>query len=236
MMGLAYEAPVSDEETAARAADAADAAAAAAENVPGSHTVYVKTYGCSHNASDSEYMCGLLAQYGYRVVTAEAERESAHVWLVNSCTVKNPSQEHLATDIRRGRALGKPVVVAGCVSQAEPSLRELEGLSLVGVQQIGQVVQVVREALDGHVVRLLERRKDGRPSLDLPKVRRNPLVEIIPINTGCLGACTYCKTVYARGKLGSYAPAELVARLGQALGEGVREVWLTSEDSGAYAA
>jgi len=218
----------------ARAPAGEDELEAAAERVPGTQTVYVKTYGCSHNASDSEYMCGLLAQYGYRVVLAEAEREAAHVWLINSCTVKNPSQEHLATDIRRGRALGKPVVVAGCVSQAEPTLKELDGLSLVGVQQIGQVVQVVREALDGHTVRLLERRKDARPSLDLPKIRRNPLVEIIPINTGCLGSCTYCKTVYARGKLGSYAPAALTARLQQALGEGVREVWLTSEDSGAY--
>jgi len=47
--------------------------------------------------------------------------------------------------------------------------------------------------------------KGDLPSLDLPKIRKNPLVEIIPLSTGCLGACTYCKTRHARGKLGSYS-------------------------------
>lgn len=54
----------------------------------------------------------------------------------------------------------------------------------------------------------------------------------MPINTGCLGSCTYCKTVQARGKLGSYAPEALVERVKQAIGEGVKEIWLTSEDTG----
>jgi len=54
----------------------------------------------------------------------------------------------------------------------------------------------------------------------------------VPINTGCLGACTYCKTVQARGKLGSYAPEALIERVKQAVNEGVKEIWLTSEDTG----
>ena len=208
-----------------------DCGPTSSEPIPGTQSLYVKTYGCSHNHSDSEYMCGLLQQYGYRLLGA-AEREAADLWLINSCTVKNPSQEHLLTDVRRGRALGVPVVVAGCVSQGEPDAPELAGLSIVGVQQIDRVVEVVQEALRGHTVRLLERR--ARPSLDLPKVRRNRLVEIVPINTGCLGSCTYCKTVHARGRLGSYEPDALVARLRSAIGDGVREVWITSEDTGAY--
>ena len=59
--------------------------------VPGVQSIYVKTYGCSHNHSDSEYMCGLLAQYGYSLV-GEAQRQDADLWLINTCTVKNPSQ------------------------------------------------------------------------------------------------------------------------------------------------
>ena len=171
--------------------------------VPGVQSVYVKTYGCSHNHSDSEYMCGLLAQYGYSLV-GEAQRQDADLWLINTCTVKNPSQEHMQTDIGRGQALGKPVVVAGCVSQGDPELKFLTGLSIVGVQQLERVVEVVQETLKGNTVQLLERRE--RPSLDLPKVRRNRYVEIIPCNTGCLGSCTYCKTVHARGRLGAYKP------------------------------
>ena len=116
--------------------------------VPGVQSVYVKTYGCSHNHSDSEYMCGLLAQYGYSLV-GEAQRQDADLWLINTCTVKNPSQEHMQTDIGRGQALGKPVVVAGCVSQGDPELKFLTGLSIVGVQQLERVVEVVQETLKG---------------------------------------------------------------------------------------
>lgn len=36
-------------------------------HVPGTQTIYVKTWGCSHNSSDSEYMAGQLAAYGYKV-------------------------------------------------------------------------------------------------------------------------------------------------------------------------
>lgn len=60
------------------------------------------------------------------------------------------------------------------------------------------------------------------------------MVEIIPLSTGCLGSCTYCKTRHARGKLGSYDPDAIVERARTAIEEGVMEIWLTSEDTGAY--
>lgn len=47
-------------------------------------------------------------------------------------------------------------------------------------------------------------------------MRRNRHVEILPLSTGCLGACTYCKTKHARGQLGSYALEALVARAREA--------------------
>lgn len=65
--------------------------------------------------------------------------------------------------------------------------------------------------LQGNQVRLLGK-SGALPRLDLPKIRRNPLVEIIPLSTGCLGSCTYCKTRHARGKLGSYLPEAIVQR------------------------
>jgi len=89
--------------------------------------------------------------------------------------------------------------------------------------------------LKGHQVQLLgvDRKLAGAP-LDLPKIRKNPLIEIIPINSGCLNQCTYCKTKHARGDLRSYPIKEIVNRAVQVFKAGVVEIWLTSEDTGTY--
>lgn len=204
--------------------------------VPGTQTIYVKTWGCAHNNSDSEYMAGQLAAYGYRL---SSQRADADLWLLNSCTVKNPSEDTFRNEIQSGLAAGKHVVVAGCVPQGAPRSDYLRGLSVVGVQQIDRVVEVVEETLKGHSVRLLAPKKAGGKrlggaALSLPKIRKNPLIEIIAINTGCLNQCTYCKTKHARGDLASYPAAEIVDRAVQAFAEGCREIWLTSEDTGTY--
>ncbi|XP_068056165.1 threonylcarbamoyladenosine tRNA methylthiotransferase isoform X1 [Anomalospiza imberbis] len=204
--------------------------------IPGVQKIWICTWGCSHNNSDGEYMAGQLAAYGYKITDNSAE---ADLWLLNSCTVKNPAEDHFRNSIKKAQEGKKKVVLAGCVPQAQPRQEYLKGLSIIGVQQIDRVVEVVEETIKGHSVRLLGQKKDngkrlGGARLDLPKIRKNPLIEIISINTGCLNACTYCKTKHARGDLASYPIEELVDRAKQSFQEGVCEIWLTSEDTGAY--
>ncbi|KAF4522850.1 hypothetical protein B566_EDAN008169 [Ephemera danica] len=114
--------------------------------IPGTQKVYVKTWGCTHNTSDSEYMAGQLAAYGYKIVTDD-EKNNADVWLLNSCTVKNPAEDHFRNEVKAAQDLGKAVVVAGCVPQGAPRSEYLHGVSTVGVQQIDRVVEVVEETL-----------------------------------------------------------------------------------------
>ncbi|KAI4332270.1 hypothetical protein L6164_017193 [Bauhinia variegata] len=120
--------------------------------VPGTQTIFIKTFGCSHNQSDSEYMADQLSAFGY---TLSDNPDEADLWLINTCTVKSPSQSSMDTIISKGKNLNKPLVVAGCVPQGSRDLKELEGISLDGVQQIDRVVEIVEETLKGHEVRLL---------------------------------------------------------------------------------
>ena len=197
--------------------------------VPGTQKVFVKTQGCSHNISDGEFMMGLLAEYGYDLVD---RLEDSDACLFNSCTVKNPSQDTFLFNVEKARKMGKPVVVSGCVPQGDRNLKELEDVSILGITQIDRVVEVMEETIKGNTVRLLAKKE--LPTLDLPKIRKNKNLEIIPLSTGCLNSCTYCKTKHARGVLGSYSPDALISRAEQAIEEGVKEIWLTSEDTGAY--
>lgn len=207
---------------------------------PGRNSIYVKTWGCSHNNSDSEYMAGLLAEQGYTLIFKDTDRFQADLWLLNSCTVKNPSEQSFVNAIKAAQSAGKKVVLAGCVPEAQPRNEVWMQLSLIGVQQIDRVVDVVEETLQGRIVRWLgpkrirdktaaskegeedmggedvmmgRKRKAGGAPLQLPKIRKNPFVEIVPINTGCLNQCTYCKTKHARGDLGSYPPHEIIDRV-----------------------
>ena len=119
--------------------------------------------------------------------------------MLNSCTVKTPSEDNFNNAIKDAMARNKKVVVAGCIPQGQPKDKHFEHFSVVGVQQIDRVAEVVEETLKGNSVRLMDQKRDGGRKaggarLDLPKIRKNELIEIIAINTGCLNQCTYCKT------------------------------------------
>lgn len=85
--------------------------------------------------------------------------------------------------LRRGRAQGKPLVVAGCVPQGDQHLKELDDVSIVGVQQIDRVVEIVEETLKGNRVRLLAR--GALPALDLPKARSRPFLFVLSSFFSC---------------------------------------------------
>lgn len=207
--------------------------------LPGNATIYVRSWGCSHNNSDSEYMAGLLSARGYKIIFESSKKYEADLWLLNSCTVKNPSEQTFVNEIANAKKNKIMVVLAGCVPQASQKDQRWKPYSVIGVQQIDRIVEVVEETLKGNTIRYMRekkklRQKLGGAELELPKIRKNPLIEIIPISTGCLNECTYCKTKQARGQLGSYPIEMIIERVKSVLTQGVVEIWLTSEDVGAY--
>lgn len=59
-------------------------------------------------------------------------KDTADLWLINTCTVKGPSEAAMSSTLRDGRQKGKALVVAGCVPQGDKRKKELEDLSIVG--------------------------------------------------------------------------------------------------------
>ncbi|MFH1133095.1 MAG: tRNA (N(6)-L-threonylcarbamoyladenosine(37)-C(2))-methylthiotransferase [Nanoarchaeota archaeon] len=191
--------------------------------------VFFITQGCSANIADSEVMAGLLAEAGYEMV---GKAEDADLVIYNTCTVKGPTENEFIRRMRKLTALEKKIIVAGCIPQAEPSLTVLQGISVVGPYDIHKIAEAADQTLKGKTVCFLSR--VNKPRLNLPKVRKNALVEIVPILHGCLGHCSYCKTKHARGHLHSYPINDIVRHVSKAVAEGAKEVWLTSQDCAAY--
>jgi len=186
------------------------------------------TFGCALNQSDSEVMKGILKEAGHEIT----EPKDSEIVIINSCTVKNLAEKKLFRSIVKYK--DKKVIIAGCVPQADRILveKELKNYSIIGTTQLKKIDYVVEETLNGNIVQLLKIEKDER--LNLPKIRKNKIIEIVPICSGCLDHCTYCKTKHARGNLLSYSPRAIIQQVQTAVDEGCKEIWLTSQDCGAY--
>ena len=61
------------------------------------------------------------------------DSEAADLWLLNSCTVKNPSEDNFRNAIKKAQELDKHLVVAGCVPQGQPKHQSIKGISVIGV-------------------------------------------------------------------------------------------------------
>jgi threonylcarbamoyladenosine tRNA methylthiotransferase CDKAL1 len=186
--------------------------------------IFIKTQGCSHNYADSAHMAGLLQQK-HELVDNEDE---ADVILFNTCTVKTPTERTFLNNLNKCRQ--KKVVIAGCIPQADP--HRFPQYSLIGTRQLDHVVEVVDRTLQGERVQLLH--QTTTPQLSSPAIRENPLIDIIPISLGCLGQCSFCKTKVARGRLVSYPMDVIIDRVRRVTAQGVKEIRLTSEDTGCY--
>ncbi|MBO3841659.1 MAG: tRNA (N(6)-L-threonylcarbamoyladenosine(37)-C(2))-methylthiotransferase [Candidatus Brockarchaeota archaeon] len=192
--------------------------------------IFLLNYGCAVNRAEGEVMAGVLASRGFTLVDSESD---ADLVLVNTCGVKTPTENkilHRLKTIRRD----KKIVVAGCLPKIIGVNRILEIGNVKGVigPAAGEVVlKAVQAVLNGG--RYIGLEEEGFNNL-LPCLRENPVIRKIVISQGCVGACSYCATRFARGRLRSYSIEEIVSAIGRSVGEGVREVWLSSQDNSVY--
>jgi MiaB-like tRNA modifying enzyme len=193
--------------------------------------VFVKNFGCSANTADGEVLAGCLAQAGFQLAASEAE---ADILIYNTCAVKGPTENRIIYSLKHAPK-GKKLIVAGClpVVSFERLAHEVSFDAVVSPAVGRGIVDVVARVLDGEKVLELGS-LDAKPKLDLPRVKSNPLVSVVPVNYGCLGSCTYCCVVFARGHLRSYSIREVTDRMQSDFEGGAREFWITSQDTACY--
>jgi len=194
--------------------------------------VFLKSFGCSTNLADGEVMAGCLADAGFKLVDDVAE---ADIVVYNTCAVKGPTENRMI-DLLKKVPKGKKLIVVGCLPliNFDRLCREVHFDGVAGPALGDKITEIVNSVLKGKRVVALENADKAKPDLNLPRVRLNPVVGIVPISYGCLGSCAYCCVVYARGRLRSYSIKEIVERVKADLAGGVREFWLTSQDTACY--
>jgi len=194
--------------------------------------VFVKSYGCSANLADGEFLKGCLAKAGYKLARSAP---IADVLIYNTCAVKGPTENRVIEALKRAPR-DKKLIVAGCLPliNFERLRREVRFDGAVGPAFGDEIVDVVRRVVEGEKVVALEDALTAKPRLSLPQLRSNPVVSVLPVSYGCLGSCAYCCVVFARGRLRSYNITAIIERVRKDLAAGAKEFWVTSQDTACY--
>lgn len=193
--------------------------------------IYVKSFGCSANIAEGEMINGVLKEANHEVVQ---NPEEAEVLVLNICTVKG--DEHALKEISETTKTypQRKLVITGCIPKLlVPKLNShFPGASLLSTHQLRQIGTAVEETIADTPVNILGWTEE--PKLNLPRIRKNPVVGIINISSGCDSFCTFCSVKQVKGKHVSYPKEMIVNEVRQAVKEGCKELWLTGQDTSCY--
>ena len=199
--------------------------------------VFVRTFGCQMNENDSEHITGVLLKAG----AARAERpEDADVVIVNTCAVRQKSEEKLYSYLGRLSRLKKkrPFVlgVTGCVAQVRKTdlVARLPYVDLVvGPDGYPDLPGLVVRAAEAPEVRT-ELGPEWREMGAALTVRENPWSAFVPVMEGCDNHCAYCIVPFSRGPE-KYRPLpNILAEVRDAADAGAREIQLLGQNVDSY--
>ncbi len=199
-------------------------------------TVYIETYGCQMNVSDSELMYGKLAAHGYAAVDAP---DGADVILVNTCAIRENAETRVIGrlgELKRFMKPGSIVGVTGCMAQRLGArvLDQAKHVSLVvgpdGYRALPELLDGARRGekftatdfdLEEHYEDVVARRFEGVKAW-------------IPVQRGCDYRCTYCIVPTTRGPERSRQLPDVVREVQQVVEQGLSEVVLLGQTVNSY--
>ncbi len=200
--------------------------------------VYVENHGCSANLAIAERMAGELSLQHHQLVSSASD---ADVVVLNTCVVKQNTEHHMKSLIKKYSHDHK-LIVTGCMTKIQSNwiqenVTHLENVAILSPDASSQITTVIEQFNNGgndqHVVPMKELTLFPK-TLGIKK-HTNPTIGIIEIARGCLSHCTYCIVKFIRGRVKSRTIDDIVAEIRHEVQEqGVKEIWLTATDVGAY--
>lgn len=199
-------------------------------------TVYIETYGCQMNVSDSELMLGKLTASGYDAVDTP---DGADVILVNTCAIRDHAEQRVIGrlgELKRHMSPNSVMGVTGCMAQrlGPVLLERTPHVSIVigpdGYRALPTLIDHARLGVRSTAVDfdMEEHYEDFKPR------RFDKVKAWIPVQRGCDYRCTYCIVPYTRGPERSRALADVVRETEAVVAEGMSEVVLLGQTVNSY--
>ena len=201
--------------------------------------IYIETYGCQMNVSDTEVIFSILAEDGYQ---RTENMEEADVILANTCSVRDNAEQRIWGRIeqfnqQKKKRVGVVVGIVGCMAERlKDKLLDTKKVDLVAGPDSYRHLPGMLAALtpDSPQIDVLLSRDETYADITPVRTDRNGVSAFISIMRGCNNVCSYCVVPYTRGAERSRDAHSIVREACDVFRRGYKEVTLLGQNVDSY--
>lgn len=202
--------------------------------------LYIESYGCAMNFSDSEIIASIMGEHGF--VQAQDEYE-ADVIFLNTCAIRDNAEQRIRERLKRLRSNKRKnsdliIGVLGCMAERlKDKLLEEEKLVdvVAGPDSYRDLPKLVAEVTDGaRAINVLLSREETYGDLNPVRLNSNGITAFVSIMRGCDNMCSFCVVPFTRGRERSRDPQSIVREVLDLRDQDFKEVILLGQNVNSY--
>jgi tRNA-2-methylthio-N6-dimethylallyladenosine synthase len=202
--------------------------------------LYIESYGCAMNFSDSEIVASILADQGFETTS---DYNNADVIFINTCSIRENAEQRVRNRLReftiaKVKNPGLVVGVLGCMAERLKSkFLEEEKLVdvVVGPDAYRDLPGLIGRVDDGQkAVNVLLSREETYADISPVRLNSNGINAFVSIMRGCDNMCSFCVVPFTRGRERSREPLSIVKECTDLFNRGYREVTLLGQNVDSY--
>ncbi|TXN38219.1 tRNA (N6-isopentenyl adenosine(37)-C2)-methylthiotransferase MiaB [Flagellimonas hymeniacidonis] len=209
-------------------------------NKKNTRKLYIESYGCQMNFSDSEIVASILAKEGFN--TTE-ELHEADLVLVNTCSIREKAELTVRKRLEKFNAVkktnpGMKVGVLGCMAERlKNKFLEEEKIvdMVVGPDAYKDLPNLIQEIDEGrNAVNVILSKDETYGDVAPVRLNSNGVTAFVSITRGCDNMCTFCVVPFTRGRERSRDPQSIIAEVNDLWERGFKEVTLLGQNVDSY--
>ena len=203
--------------------------------------LFIESYGCAMNFSDSEVVASILTNEGYNTTTI---LEEADLVLVNTCSIRDKAEQTVRKRLEKYNAVkrevnpGMKVGVLGCMAERlkEKFLDEEKIVDMVvGPDAYKDLPNLLKEVEDGRdAINVILSKEETYGDISPVRLMSNGVTALVSITRGCDNMCTFCVVPFTRGRERSREPQSILKEIQDLWNKGFKEVTLLGQNVDSY--
>jgi tRNA-2-methylthio-N6-dimethylallyladenosine synthase len=203
--------------------------------------LFIESYGCAMNFSDSEIVASILTEQGYNTTQ---NLEEADLVLVNTCSIRDKAEQTVRKRLEKYNAVkrsinpGMKVGVLGCMAERlKDQFLEQEKIvdMVVGPDAYKDLPNLLKEVEEGRdAINVILSKDETYGDIAPVRLNSNGVNAFVSITRGCDNMCTFCVVPFTRGRERSREPQSILEEIKDLWDRGFKEICLLGQNVDSY--